>query len=390
MKLRLIINIIVTVSIAGCGGEPTAEPVWRLVREDPTDLPLRGLTDAEQEVFDRGDVLFEREYRASQGLGPVFIRASCASCHAGDGRGPGFVERVVAVEDDGVTPARDQSLMPFGAVLRPYFVEPATRGIDAPGEGMGRILRTRRAGSAVFGRGWMEAIDEAEIVRVAGEQARAGRVHGRVPRLADGRLGRFGLKARVVTLEEFAADAFRGDMGLTSPLYPEEVPNPDGLRDDARPGVDLAMTSVTDVGLYLRALAIPRREGLTAAGRAVFERSGCADCHVPSLRTRADAAPGVLRATDAAVYTDMLLHDMGRELSDASAEGAAGPREWRTAPLLGLRHFRSYLHDGRAGSLDAAVRMHAGEGSDANASVRVFEALPDSERALLLDYIGRL
>lgn len=388
--MRLILKLCAALLAVGCGAEPDAAPTWRLVREDPTDLPLRGLTDAEQEVFDRGDVLFEREYRRSQGLGPVFIRASCGSCHAKDARGPGFVERAVVVEDDGVTPTRDQSLMPYGAVLRPFFVEPATRGIDAPGEGAGRVLRSLRAGPAVFGRGWMEAIDETEITRVADEQARQGRVRGRVPRLADGRLGRFGLKARVVSLEEFTADAFRGDMGLTSPLYPEEVANPDGLTDDARPGVDLDMTTVTDVGAYVQALAIPRREGLTVAGRALFDQAGCADCHVPSLRTRADASPAVMRATSAEVYTDMLLHDMGRALADGVAEGAASPREWRTAPLMGLRHFRSYLHDGRARSLDEAVRMHAGEGSDANTSVRAFEALSDAERARLLDYVGRL
>lgn len=388
--MRLIINICIGAVLAGCGGEPDAAPSWRLVREDPTDQPLRELTEDERAMFDRGDPLFDREYRPSQGLGPVFIRASCASCHAKDARGPGFVERAVVVEDDGVTPARDQSLMPFGAVLRPYFVEPATRGIDAPGQSAGRVLRSLRAGPAVFGRGWMEAIDEAEVVRVADAQAREGRVHGRVPRLGDGRLGRFGLKARVATLDEFTADAFRGDMGLTSPVYPDEVANPDALTDDARPGVDLDLSTVTDVAAYVRALAIPRREGLTGVGRDLFARALCRDCHVPSLGTRGDATPAAMRATHAEVFTDMLLHDMGRALADGVAEGAAGAREWRTAPLMGLRHFRSYLHDGRARSLDEAVRMHAGEGSDANTSVRAFEALSGAERARLLDYVGRL
>ncbi len=377
-------------ALSGCGEAPGPATPLRVVREDPTDVPMRGLSPDEQSGFDRGDVFFARQYLPSQGLGPLYVRASCASCHASDSRGPGFVERAIAVGRDGYTPAPDQSLMPFGPVVRPYFVPPATRGLDAPPDETPGLLRSLRLGPAVFGRGWIEAIDDSELLRLADEEARAGRVHGRVPRLADGRIGRFGLKSRVATLEEFAADAYRGDMGLTSPLFPAEVPNADGLTDDQRPGVDLDLQTVRDVGAYLRALAMPRREGLDARGRDLFERSRCADCHAPSLRTRADARPAPLASTDAAIYSDLLLHDMGASLADGSVEGAAGPRDWRTAPLMGLRFFRSFLHDGRARSIEEAVRMHRGEGSEANASVDAFEALAASDRAALLDHVGRL
>jgi CxxC motif-containing protein (DUF1111 family) len=373
----------------GCGGGDGPAPL-RLVLDDPTDAPMRGLSADEQAGFDRGDALFARQYLPTQGLGPVFVRASCASCHAADGRGPGFVERAIAVGADGYTPAPDQSVMPFGPVVRPYFVAPATRGVEAPAEGTPGLLRSVRVGPAVFGRGWIEAVDESEPARVAAAQGLAGRVHGRVPRLADGRLGRFGLKARIATLEEFAADAFRGDMGLTSPLAPTEVANAEGLADDQRPGVDLDQASVGDVGAYLRALALPRREGIDPRGRALFERARCSDCHVPALRTRADARPAVLASTEAEIYSDLLLHDMGAGLADGVAEGAAGPRDWRTAPLIGLRFFRSMLHDGRARSLEEAVRMHRGDESEANGSVDAFEALPAADRAALLDFVGRL
>jgi CxxC motif-containing protein (DUF1111 family) len=391
--MRVLITTVFFVALAalvGCSGDPEATPPLRLVREDPTNLPLRGLTDEEQAGFTRGDVLFDREYLPSQGLGPVYIRTSCASCHARDGRGPGLVERAIEVGEDGFTPLPVQAAMPYGPVLRPYYVAPATRSIDVVAGSTARLLRSVRIGPAVFGRSWMEAIDEAEVVRVAADEARVGRVHGRVPRLADGRLGRFGLKSRVATLEDFAADAFRGDMGLTSPVFPTEVANPDGLTDDGRPGVDLTMDTVRDVGAYVAALAIPRREGLTAEGRAAFERARCSDCHTPSMRTRADARPRVLSSANAEVFTDMLLHDMGRELADGSAEAGAGPRDWRTAPLMGLRHFRSFLHDGRARTLEEAVRLHGGDGSDANDSVAAFDRLSPTDRALLLDYVGRL
>jgi CxxC motif-containing protein (DUF1111 family) len=236
----------------------------------------------------------------------------------------------------------------------------------------------------------MQAVDARELERVAAEQSRGGVVRGRVPRLADGSVGRFGLKSRVATLDAFAADALRGDMGLTSPELPNEVPNPDGLSDDARPGVDVGSEVVRALGAYVAGLAIPHRVTPDPLGRNSFARAGCADCHVPSLATGADAPVAAMANGRAELYSDMLLHDMGVALADGSAEGAAGPRDWRTAPLMGLRFFRSYLHDGRARTLDESVRMHRGEGSEANAAVDRYAALPDAERAALLAFLATL
>lgn len=374
---------------SGCGEVEGAEAPLRIVGDDPTDQPLASLTAEERRVFDEGDALFDRTYRESQGLGPVYIRARCASCHEADSRGPGAVERLIAVEADGFTPARDQSVMPWGPVLRPLYAPPATRGITAPARTDG-LLATRRVGPAVFGRGWMEAIDDREIERVAAEQAAGAVLRGRVPRLMDGRIGRFGLKSRVVTLDAFSADALRGDMGITSPVFPDEVPNPEGITDDAVPGTDVGTEVVRALGGYVQGLAIPRRGAQDPLGRSAFERAGCAGCHVPSLATRADAPIAAMRGARAEVYSDMLLHDMGTSLADGSVEGAAGPRDWRTAPLIGLRFFRAFLHDGRARSLDEAVRMHRGDGSEANDSVDRYAALPDPERRALLAFLQTL
>ena len=63
-------------------------------------------------------------------------------------------------------------------------------------------------------------------------------------------------------------------------------------------------------------------------------------------------------------YSDFLLHDMG-SLGDGIAQGAAGPREMRTAPLWGLAANATLLHDGRATTYEAAILLHGGEGERA-------------------------
>jgi CxxC motif-containing protein (DUF1111 family) len=86
----------------------------------------------------------------------------------------------------------------------------------------------------------------------------------------------------------------------------------------------------------------------------------------------------------------MLVHDMGTALADAVEEGAAGGREWRTAPLMGLRFARAFMHDGRAGTVDEAIAAHEGPGSEANGSVKRFRALAAADRAELLRFVGGL
>ena len=65
----------------------------------------------------------------------------------------------------------------------------------------------------------------------------------------------------------------------------------------------------------------------------------------------------------------------------------AGPSQWRTAPLWGLRWRSRYFHDDRADSLDAAVRMHGGE---AAVVVARYAALAEPERAHLLKWLKTL
>jgi CxxC motif-containing protein (DUF1111 family) len=378
-----------------------------IVGDDPTDVPLHGLPADLVDRFTDGDALFDAVHRESDGLGPLYIRTACGSCHDGAVRGPGAVQKMAVVEADGVTPAADQSILTYGHTIRPYTAAGAMTPIsvaDVPG-----LKLSQRLGPPVFGRGYMEAIADAEIERVEAEQTmRDDGIHGRIHRVAyaskanpgqpfhaykegqDGLIGRFGFKGRVATLDEFTADAYQGDMGITSPMRPDELPNPDALTDDLKPGLDVDLDTVNAVADYMRLLEIPSRAPADPTAEALFAQVKCAVCHVPSLRTRADYPIKELADVDAVVFTDMLLHDMGDELADGLDDGKASSRGWKTPPLIGLRHFSAFMHDGRAQTVEQAVLLHEGKGSEANTSVALFKELTIEQRAALLAYVRSL
>jgi len=378
-----------------------------LVSADPSDIQLSALPPEWSDRFQRGDTMFELPFKDNQGLGPVYIRQSCNSCHAADSRGPGAVRKMVVVDADGHTPADDQSPLNYGHTVRPLMAAGATQGIDVP-EGRTDLLVTKREPPAVFARGYLEAVEDGEILRVAMQQAERGVVSGEVNwveyasepnpntqfhqfKRGDRAIGRFGLKARIATLDEFAADAFQNDMGITSELRPDELPNPAGDAD-AVPGVDVDTETLNDVADYMRVLRIPRRGEVAKDphGQTLFEQTGCAECHQPTMHTRADYPIAAIADKEALIYTDLLIHDMGPDFADGLREFDAGYSEWRTPPLLGLRHMQRYLHDGRAETIEQAIEMHGGSESEGVAAAEAFGALSDADRAALLKFVSAL
>ncbi|MFO0722453.1 MAG: di-heme oxidoredictase family protein [Myxococcota bacterium] len=406
--MKIIFNKLLGLALPGlvaCGGD--VRPL-EVVREDALDRPLAHSSAAERARFAEGDTGFGRLFREADGLGPLYIRSSCEACHDKGSKGPGLVEKVALVDADGRTPARDQSALRFGHTLRPYTAAGASAPIAAPSTStQGLVLLTRRVGPSVLGRGYLEAIDDAEIERGMAEQAtRSDGVHGRINRVVfhseanpDTRfhqhqrgqanlIGRFGLKARIRSLDDFTADAFQGDMGMTSPLRPEEPPNPDAQTDDAHPGLDLTADDVNRVADYLRLLEIPARDAEAEAGRAAFLAADCGVCHAPSLRTRPDYPISALAGIEAPVFTDLLLHEMGEAFADGLADESARSSEWRTAPLIGLRFQKTFLHDGRATSIEAAILAHDSPGSEAAASVQKYRNLSPADQALLIRFVS--
>lgn len=386
---------------ASCTADEADGPPSTVI--NAVDVPIDGLSADDVARFDDGDALFGLPFRAPDGLGPLFIRSACAACHEEGLRGAGLVQKMAVVDESGAV-AADQSALAFGHTIRRGLAAGATTPIEPP-PGI-RTKLSIRIGPPVLGRGYLEAIADAEIERVAAEQAARGdAIAGRINRVAfsaipnpdttfsrhylgePNLIGRFGLKARIVTLDEFTADAFQGDMGMTSPMRPDELPNPDDLADDERPGTDVTIEHIDRITFYLRRIAIPKRVGLTTRGAQLFEQVQCAACHVPTLRTRADYPIRQLADIDAPVYTDLLLHDMGEALADGITDGQAESAYWRTAPLIGLRFFRTFMHDGRAGSVEEAILAHDGE---ARGAADAFRALSAADRQILLSFVEAL
>ena len=125
----------------------------------------------------------------------------------------------------------------------------------------------------------------------------------------------------------------------------------------------------------------------------MFASLGCALCHVPTLHT-GNASVAALRYKEVNLYSDLLLHDMGSGLADGVAQGQASGQEFRTAPLWGLGQRLFFLHDGRAtpsnGGLVTAILDHAGNGSEANGVVSLYQKLSPQQQQSLLNFLRTL
>ena len=111
------------------------------------------------------------------------------------------------------------------------------------------------------------------------------------------------------------------------------------------------------------------------------------------MRTGTNPIPE-LSGVDVDLYSDLLLHDMGPGLADNRPDGDANGSEWRTAPLWGTRLVGDflngeefYLHDGRASSVDEAIRLHGGE---AQAIKDGYEALGADAQMAVVEFVKSL
>lgn len=412
------------------GGDLTANDAGLTAMQ----LPAPNLQPQELvEEFFQGHFHFHRSFdvpdrRGKNLLGPVFNHSSCGGCHRNDGRGrANFSQRLpgsqmlVKVSLKGALKAdgsprqvrsvgeqlRDHKLdgsTQFNIRLRwryssgtyadgtPYTLRRPALKFNIPGVDSKKVATSLRQTPPVVGSGLLEAVPDEDIIAMSDpDDLNGDGISGRISYVPDhisGKtaIGRFGFRASNPTVKQQSAGAFFNDMGVSNEIFPGN-----GKRGE------LSSEILSQVELYMQGATVPAARNQdhpdVMAGKAIFSQIGCNGCHVPTLRTLSHPLEAVNNQTFHP-FTDLLLHDMGPGLADGRAEFSASGSEWRTSPLwaLGLAATLldatpSYLHDGRARTLEEAILWHGGEGQPASDR---FKALSASERAQLVAFLQSL
>ena len=307
-------------------------------------------------------------------------------------------------------------------IAQPGFL-PAGNPLSGQGGNSNVVFRIP---TPVLGAGLIEAIPDSTILgnqqlnaaakRQNGVVGHANAVQGGNVNLSgnDGTITRFGWKAQNKSLLMFAGEAYNVEMGISNQLFPQErdeTPNcqggnatPNDTDNFPTPGSTAPATAVlSDIEAFadfMRLLAPPTPAPATAStqnGSALFAGIGCALCHTPVLMTGRAIASGSYQSPSTALsnqpahlYSDLLVHHMGTGLADGITQGAAGPDEFRTAPLWGLGERVFFLHDGRTSNLIQAILDHASSGSEANQVVQSYQALSEQEQQDLINFLRSL
>ncbi|WP_122440196.1 di-heme oxidoredictase family protein [Pseudomonas viridiflava] len=391
---------------------------------------------------------------ARDGLGPLFNTNACQNCHIKDGRGhppeAGDTNAVsmlvrLSIPDD---PAFADLIQRNGVLPEPNYggqlQDMANPGVTPEGkvrveydaltvkfrDGTAVELRqptlritqlgygpmhpethvSARIAPPMIGLGLLEAIpDEAVLANADPDDKNGDGISGRANWVWDDAqqkvvMGRFGWKAGQPNLNQQNVHAFSGDMGLTTslrrfddctPAQTDCLAAPNGNGPDGEPEVSDNILRLVE--FYTRNLGVPARRNVddpqVLTGKNLFFQAGCQQCHVPSFKTRADAAEPELANQEIRPYTDLLLHDMGDGLADNRTEFQATGREWRTPPLWGLgltaavNGHTQMMHDGRARNALEAILWHGGEAQAAQRQVLAFNA---EQREALLVFLNSL
>ncbi len=443
-----------------------AATVFERINRDIFSQPSGNMSFERELDFKVGNGIFRKIWVSSpsstissDGLGPLFNARSCQRCHLKDGRG-----HPPAPEEAGVSmflrlsippqnerqrqalATRRLSVIPeptYGGQLQNFSIQ----GHLAEGEmkisyeefsvalagGEEVVLRkpryeiaglnygplhpetmlSPRIAPPMIGVGLLEAILEEDILADADpEDSDGDGISGRANWVWDDgsgqvSLGRFGWKAGEPSVAQQSAHAFRGDIGISTPLLPDPYGDCSAAQTACREAphggngegetVEATAAMFDALVFYSRNLAVPARRDIDTPqvldGKRLFYESGCIACHRPKYVTRRDSFGEEQSFQLIWPYSDLLLHDMGEGLADGRPEGEASGREWRTAPLWGIGLTETvsghslFLHDGRARNLLEAILWHGGEAEDSR--LRVVE-MTRQERAALIAFLQSL
>jgi CxxC motif-containing protein (DUF1111 family) len=413
--------VVAALAITPVGARLLLWPAPRLHAEDPTSA------QAGRELFTHQWTAHDPLARNGDGLGPVFNADSCVACHnqGGVGGGGGLQHNVTTfiARDTQRGPAREgvvhsqavrsqdrETLQHVHSALPPNVTRPTLAMlVKVPGHEGERINFppgvhiSQRNTPALFGAKLIDEIpDRVIIAEERRQRLRWGLAPtkgdnlpvGRALRLADGRVGKFGWKAQSASLSDFVQAACANELGLGNPGHPQ--PQPMGRQGGRSVTDDLTLEQCDQLTAFIAALPRPeerapeqgKQHERIVAGKKLFHTIGCADCHTPEM------------GSVSGLYSDLLLHRMGVELEGGgsynqpriinepiSPGNGMEPDEWRTPPLWGVADSAPYLHDGRAATLEEAIRQHGGQGA---AAAQRFERLGGPAQAQLIAFLRSL
>jgi CxxC motif-containing protein (DUF1111 family) len=409
--------------------------------EAPTgfDNQSNGLVDEPTHEADLAK--FNTVEQIADGLGPLYNAQSCRECHQNPVSGGasqvselrvGHTDREGKFQNPSIPIAHGTVIITGRSLVNERAICP--NGGFSGSEIQERVpdtetIRATRMSVSLLGDGFVEAVPDQELVDIGRQQCKSssGRICGQwllVPIVeAPGQMGvgRFGWKDQQASLLSFVADAYLNEIGITNPLRPDEVtglcntvsePNdtrgPDGLFDIDRFTRFVRATKAPPVDQQL--------SPLMKRGSAMFDKIGCASCHVRSLTTAPAGTringgtyvvPPVMGSVTFHPYSDFLMHDVGT--GDGIVQ--VGPEDYghgvfqvmasylskqrfeltqnkiRTAPLWGLRLQPRFMHDGASLTLRDAIQRHQGEATDESKN---FARLGTQDQQALLDFLRSL
>jgi len=287
----------------------------------------------------------------------------------------------------------------------------------------------------LFGLGIIDGIQDQEIL---GRQAATAAIRGQLgiggsPNRSanNGTITRFGWKAQNKSIAIFAGEAYNVEMGITNDLFPQATEENVVCNFDKSEPNDITRTDPDDTrnqsffnplhiipdwlefALFMRFLDAPKPVPFSASaqrGQQLFGVDtstpgvGCFACHTPQMVTPPKSETAALQSLTASLYSDLLIHHMGKGLADDITQGLATGDMFRTTPLWGLGQRIFFLHDGRTNDLLQAIQAHFSLArpctgtpggscygpSEANAVILRFDALSPADKQAVLDFLRSL
>jgi CxxC motif-containing protein (DUF1111 family) len=430
------LSVTPTTSAPIAGAHPNHPPTVSAVKRpgNPAKFgdPLPGLTSSQATNFTFGQAQFAVVDGPADGLGPIFNAQSCNACHSQP-----LVNNVITNGGaSAVTETRFGNSSGVFDLLHQASLNPSVQDV-VPNDS---VVVAHRKTTPLFGAGLIEAIPDATIEANVHNPAVDG-VTGRAAILSDpitvaiaasgvgpsNFVGRFGWKCQEATLLAFSGDAYLNEMGITNRYFTTDVapyafgnqpasqaalvaaePLGYSLATPETPTTQLTPTTLQDLPTnpllaesstnkddiarftdFMELIGPPPPLPLSQQaleGQNLFTQIDCVACHKASMQTGPSIVSVALAFKNVPLYSDLLLHDMGK-LGDGIVQAQAGAEEMRTAPLWGLRARAPYLHDGRAPTVMQAILLHDGE---ASIIVKRFSNLQDSQQQAIIAFLNSI